>query len=188
MDCKIIYSTKARRSGMTLVEIMVAIALGSIVFAALASLTLYSARSFRSLADYSDLNRNNRVALDRMSREIRQSRGLLSFSPTANTKEMVFKSGIGGSNTFSIVYSKPGKTLKLIKGTETRTLLKDCTDFKCKIFQQTPQNGNFNFIETANLNLCKMVLLEWTCGRQIQNANKSDNVQSMQIVIRKKST
>jgi protein-arginine kinase len=173
---------------MTLVEMMVAMALGSFVVVALGSLTLYSAKSFRSLADYSDLNRTSRVALDRMSREIRQSRGLVSTNSTAAMKELVFTSGGIASNTFAIRYNKAAKTLSMIKGGSTVPLLKDCTDFKFEIYQQTPQSGNFDFIQTSNRDLCKMVQMTWTCSRQVLAANKSDKVQSMQIVIRKKST
>ena len=48
----------------TLVEMMVAMALGSVVMTAVVSLSVYSARTFASLGNYTDLDLHSRNALD----------------------------------------------------------------------------------------------------------------------------
>ena len=61
---------------MTLIELMVATALGAIVLSAVMALTIFSARSFAAVGNYVDLDVKSRNALDRMSQEIRQTDAL----------------------------------------------------------------------------------------------------------------
>lgn len=170
---------------MTLVEMMVAIAIGSVLFAALGALTIYSARSFRSMIDYSELNRDTRYILDQISREIRQSRGLVNSQISSNLTTLVFNSGGSTGGTFSVVYDKPAKTLKLTKS-GAEQVLEDCTYFKSHLFQQSPLT-NAGFVEITNIALCKMVQFDWICARSDVATTNSESVQSMKIVIRKKS-
>src|SRR5207249_12231790 len=79
MDCKITSSSEskiARSRGMTLVEVMIASALGTMALAAVMAFSFYSARSFAAVGNYVDLDMKSRNALDRMSQEIRQADGL----------------------------------------------------------------------------------------------------------------
>lgn len=185
MVCKTTSSNKFK-AAVTLVEMMVGIGVGSIVFAALAALTLYSARSFSSMVNYSDLNKENRMALDGMSKEIRQSRGLIKSTPTF----LSFK--IDGGE-LSYTYNKTNQTLI---ETETKLgvikvspILKNCISWTNVIFQQTPpQLGGTNFTITTDAALCKMVRLSWVCNTGASSsATNSQSVQSMSVVIRKKS-
>src|SRR5688500_6165748 len=84
-----ITSIKGRRSqsAMTLVELMVAVAICAVLLASLASLIFYTGRSFAALANYVDLDSTSRNALDTMSREIRQTRRLLSGTTNTLTFE-----------------------------------------------------------------------------------------------------
>src|SRR5438094_9184677 len=81
MDCTITSTpNKARCQAMTLVELMVATGVGSIVLAAVMALSLFSARSFAALGNYVDLDIKSRQALDLMSQEIRQVDALTSYA------------------------------------------------------------------------------------------------------------
>ncbi len=167
---------------MTLVEVLVAMGIGSLVFVALGSLTLFSARSFRSMIDYSEINKSSRMALDRISKEIRQSRGLNKVTSSA----LVFNIDPPGS-TFTVQYDKTGKTLTLLKNGATNfPTFGDCAHFGWQLFQQTtPPAGQSEFVATADLALCKMIQLDWTFSKDILQITNSDSVQSMKIVIRK---
>ena len=57
---------------MTLVEVLMAVGISGLVFAAVAILIFFSGRSYAALANYVDLDNRSRSALDRMSKEIRQ--------------------------------------------------------------------------------------------------------------------
>ena len=69
--------------GMTLVEVMVSVALGSLLLAMASSLWLFGSRSFVAMSNYSDLGAKSRHALDFMSREIRQATRVTGFDNTA---------------------------------------------------------------------------------------------------------
>src|SRR3989442_14816374 len=81
MDCKTT-STKPRQAGMTVVQLLVGAAIGGIVLLAVASLTVYSGRSFAALSNYVELDSYSRFALDRMTKEIRQAQSLKSYTAT----------------------------------------------------------------------------------------------------------
>src|SRR6266513_6012567 len=74
MDCTNTTSRarKARRSGMTLVELLIAIGISGVIFVAVGMMIFFSGRSYAALANYVDLDNRSRGALDRMSKEIRQ--------------------------------------------------------------------------------------------------------------------
>lgn len=186
MDCNATSSISNKsKAALTLVEMMVAIGVGSIVFAALGSLTLYSAKSFSSMVNYTDLNKESRMALDRMSKDIRQSKGLASRNGTNLT---FFVTNPSGTNIAKLSYSyDPLRQTLIEKGPNgVKTNLVHCTFWTNEIFQRTPQPG-MTFTNTTDVSECKMVEVRWSCnsGSSIAATN-SQSVQSMKVVIRKK--
>jgi hypothetical protein len=182
MDCKTTFPERSRVA-MTLPETMVAIAIGSIVALVLAAMTLYSARNFSSMANYTDLNDDSRIALDYMSKEIRQSRGLLSRSPNS----LVFNLDKSGTNLLSYTWDKTNNTLTQVKSGISKVLLPHCTFWTNSIFQRNLTSNSFDLIATSNPNETKLIQLQWICARARVNATNSESVQSMKIVIRKKT-
>jgi type II secretory pathway component PulJ len=73
---------KMKTWGMTVPEMMVAVAVGSLVLMVMAMVFTTSARSFVALGNYVSMDCNSRNALDRMTREIRRAGDLIEFSPT----------------------------------------------------------------------------------------------------------
>ena len=67
---------------MTLVELMIATGLGTVVLSAVMALTIFSARSFAAVTNYVDLDVKSRTAVDRMSQEIRQVTGVSACNAT----------------------------------------------------------------------------------------------------------
>ena len=55
---------------MTLVEMMVASAIGTLVFIAIANLTVFTSRTFSAILNYTDMDQKSRYALDLMTTEI----------------------------------------------------------------------------------------------------------------------
>src|SRR5437016_14639474 len=86
MDCTITSITrkvprkgnKVGCAGMTLVEMLVAIGIGGIIFVAIGMMIFFSGRSYAALANYVDLDNKSRQALDLMSKEIRQVNGVIT--------------------------------------------------------------------------------------------------------------
>lgn len=167
---------------MTIVELLVSIAISSMIALALAAMMFYSSRSFAALANYADLDHRSRVTLDVMSRDIRQADKLTSFSETALT----FQDYDGGSLSF--VYDPVAKTLTKVKNgvAESKPLLTECTQLKFTIFQRNSIGGTYNQYGAASAATCKLVQLQWTCSRKILGVEKNtESVQSAKVVIRK---
>src|SRR5262245_25511925 len=136
MECKIT-STKARDAGVTLVELLVGIGIGSIVLMAVASFSLYGGRSVAWLISYADLESHSRLALDRMSQEIRQTKGLTDFTSTTLT----FTDADG--TALSYVYDPTAKTVARLKNGQRRVLLEQCDYLKFDIYQRNPIPGSY---------------------------------------------
>ncbi len=176
-------STRRRqaRQAFTLSEVLVSMAIGGVVMAAVASLTFYTARSFTALANYEDLDRVSRRALDEMTYKIRQADGM-----TSNTNNTVSFS-IWGTNTLSYTYDPQARTLVERLGSESKVLLEECDSFTLDIFSRNAVDGTFDqFPVTSDAAGVKLIRVNWTCSRQIlgQKVN-TESVQSAKIVIRK---
>src|SRR5688572_17603622 len=87
---------KACRAAFTLVEITIAVVVFSITALALATILLFSVRSFAALANYSSLEQANRSAMDLVTREIRQARAVVNVS----TNSITVIDGDGSSITY----------------------------------------------------------------------------------------
>src|SRR5689334_15089581 len=104
MEFKITNHSRARR-GFTLVEMIVAVAVGCLLLAALATLYVFSMRSFASMANYSDLNNKSRYASDIVSRDIRCAFNVISATPTpAAATQLVLNEPDDTGGTTSITY------------------------------------------------------------------------------------
>ncbi len=73
------------QAAFTLVELMVASALGLLLATAIATFAFFSSRSFVAMASYTEMNQRSQLALDKMSKEIRQARQLTAFSTNSLT-------------------------------------------------------------------------------------------------------
>lgn len=179
MDFKIT-SIKKRR-GFTLTELLVASASGAVMLAAVASLIFYTGRSFAAMANYVELDNYSRGALDKMSQQIRQTRGLKSYS----TNSLVFEDYDGADLAFK--YDSSARTLTRVKAGEADDEpLKECDELEFLIFQRNPVKGTYNQYPTATPETCKLVQLRWTCSRTVLGAKvNTESVQSAKIVIRK---
>ncbi len=171
---------KDRRCGMTLVELMVAAGVATVIFAAIASLTLYTAKSFVALSNYDDLDRASCQALDTLSTEIRQTQQLTSYS----TNKLVFLDADGQSLTYE--WDPATGLLTREKNNNVTTLLTQC-DYLCFHISQRNVSNNFIFYPAATTNLitAKLIDVSWRCSRKIMGAKiNTESVQTAKTVIR----
>jgi hypothetical protein len=173
-------SPARRCAGMSLVEMMIAVTLGTLAFAALASLSLFTARSFVASGNYADLDRRSFVALDTLSRDIRQSRDLLDFA----TNKLTLKD----NDNATLVYQYTPSTGLLTRsknGTNT-VLLEQCDFLNFAIYQRNPTNGWAWYPVKSNLtSTAKLIDVSWKCSRKILGAKvNTESVQTAKIVIR----
>lgn len=174
-----------RRSGIGLVEMMVTVAIGSLLLMVIANFMVYSARSFASMANYADLEYMSRNSLDRLTWRIRQTTRLLEFTETALT----FADGEDGSKRLYVRYNPTEKTLHLVDEQDTLLLKNCCTALKFEIFQRNTINGSYDqYPATTDPTLCKVVRVSWTCSKQLYGTRllNTEIVQTAKIVIRKR--
>jgi Tfp pilus assembly protein PilW len=184
---------------MTLAELLVAIAISGMVFAAVSILIFFSGRSYAALANYVDLDNRSRSALDRMSKEIRQV-NCVTNSATATlpngqvvTNKLVLSGTETDGSAYTIIYDYNPTSQTLVRTKDggsypgTTTLLTGCTYLNFGMFQRVPKANSFEQFDAADLATCKVVQLDWICSRRIFNkADNTETIKSAKIVIRKK--
>src|SRR5437879_3477117 len=72
-----------KHSGWTLIELMLAIGVGTLVLGSVGSVMVFMNRTLDATANYAELDRQSRAALDTMVQDIRQAGALTNFTSTA---------------------------------------------------------------------------------------------------------
>src|SRR6266498_4739275 len=93
--------TRANRSGMTVLELVFAVGLTGIAATALLILSVSTGRSLAEMVNYVDLDHYNRVALDKLTRELRQVRYLVSVANNKKSVTFSDKDGLDVTYTYS---------------------------------------------------------------------------------------
>lgn len=166
--------------GYSLPEFMVTIGVGSIVFLAVTSLTLYTGRSFAGISNYVELDRESRNALDTLTRDIRQVNFLESFT----TNRLVFEDSDRKQLIYE--YNPQRKIFFKVKDGVTNILLRGCDELVIRTYQRNPIPGSYDLIPTTNATLCKALDISWICSRKVLNGLiNTESIQTARIVIRK---
>jgi prepilin-type N-terminal cleavage/methylation domain-containing protein len=168
-----------RRRAFTLVEVMVATALAGIALTAMALLSYFTSRSFVAATNYTDMALLSRMALDNMSRAIRQSRQVTAYSTNSITLVDA------GGNTVQYTLDPATRTLINVSGGVTNTYLTGCNSLQFWIYQRTPMSNSLTCYTPANVTNAKLVQVTWACSRQIFGANVNNEVvESASICLR----
>jgi len=165
--------------GTTLVELMVAIAVGSVILGVTVIASMTTALWFAALVNYVDMDAKSRNALDQMSLKIRQAGALTEFSPT----HLKF-TALGQTNSF-LVYDWDAATGSLTEwktgDTTTNTLLTDCDQLAFSLY-------NSSLTATTNLSQSKGLSVNWKCSRTIRGRKSTtEDMQQAVIVMRNKA-
>ena len=179
MDSKIISTKSRRNSAFTLVEVMVAAALGLIALTAVGMLSWFSSRSFAAIANYVALDQTSQLALDKMSKEVRQARRLTDYSATSlNLLDF-------DNNPLQFVYDPDAKTLVRVSGGQTKLLLTSCDFLQFTNYQRTPSSNTFDASYAAYVTNSKVIQVTWSCSRKILGAKvNTESIQSAKIAFR----
>jgi len=173
-----------QRTGFTILEMLIGLGVASLVLGAVAVVAIYSARSFVALGNYADLDRASRNALDVLTRDIRQARGLTAFK----TNKLTLTAS--DLSTLVFEYDPSAATLTRTSASDSTVLLKECDYLKFAIYQRKPMAG-FQFYPATNLSgvsdpsIGKLVDVSWRCSRKILALKvNTESVQTAKIVIR----
>jgi len=179
---------------MTLIEMMIAVGLGSMLLAMAASLWLFGSRSFAAMSNYTDLDARSRNALDQMSRDIRQATGVTAFQKSGSTKWLtVTNTDLSTGATYT--WSAPTRQVVCRRtGQADQVYLTECDSWDFELYQRAPQKGgNYVFWPATNkagaydLSICKLINMSWKCSRTILGSKlNTESVQTAQVVLRNK--
>jgi prepilin-type N-terminal cleavage/methylation domain-containing protein len=170
--------TSRERSGrgFTLLEMMVALAIGCLVLGAGVSVYLFSVRSFASMANYSDLNEKSRNASDMISRDIRCCVSVTS----ATTNQLVLKEPDGSSTAY--VYDKDAGLLVRANNGAAQVLLSGVNSLSFSLYQR-PTNSLAGYEEfpMGTPASAKLIAFQWSCSRRL--AGSQDNSERLEAAI-----
>ena len=168
---------------MTLVEVMIAMSVFTIAGGAVMSAYVFGLRSFQALSNYSQLDQQNREAMDRLSREIRQANSVFTFNNSSNNSSLTIVDGFMKNVTYSFNASTK-QMLRTREGVQ-EVVLEDCSLINFHLGMRPP-NTNYGYYPTTSPNLAKIVDLTWKTSRALPGGVKNtENIQTARIVIRK---
>jgi type II secretory pathway pseudopilin PulG len=192
-----IRKTKSRRqSAMTLVELMFASAISTVVIAIVMLLVVYAVRSFAALANYQILDQTSSMTANEMSREIREATSVVNFQNAGSTKWVEF-ANTNASPTYTIRYewteADQNLTSKRSDQADAEVLLEGCERWDFTFQQRTPLKGPAFGFSTNMVNQaeCKVVTMTWKCSRTLGGGTSlfnTESVQTAQIVLRNQKT
>jgi len=175
-----ITSTKRSRAAFTIPEMLLAAGITGILVLVLTSISMFSGRTFVAFANYVDLDDANRIAMDTLTRDLRECDKVTACTTSTLT--------IQDSDGVPIVYTYNAGTQMLTrtKNTSNKVLLKGCDTLTFAIAQRNPVGGTYDVYPAATPATAKVVNVKWNCSRTIfgRKAN-TENVQTARIVIRK---
>ena len=165
---------------MTLVELMVGIGLGTLLLAGLASMYLFSLRSFTSMANYSEMNARSRHACDVLTREIRLASGVTS----ATSEKLVLRFG-GADLTYT--YDEDTETLTRIYIGRTNVLLDSIKSLSFSLYERPTSGAAYEDFPVATPSTAKLVGFQWSCSRRVVGSQKnSQSVEAALVKLRNK--
>jgi len=164
--------------GMTVIEMLVGVGVGSLVLMVVAMVFMNNGRAFAAVNNYISMDGDSRNALDHLSQEIRQAGNLVAFSPTS------LKFGWHGQTNSFLVFNWDATSSQLTEWNTTTTttniLLKGCDQLAFSLY-------NASFAPTTNAVQGKGISVSWSCSRTILgNKSTTENMQQAMIVIRNK--
>lgn len=189
-------ASRSNAGGMTLMELLFAMGIGSVVLAIIGLLMMYGTRSFASLGNYSILNEQSHSGADRITRELRQATAVVAWETNSLPKWLLITNVTvapnGSTNAYSVKYLwDTDRQLVARKSTDTEdtVLLEGCDEWGFTLWKRFPDSGATNgFFPATNGADCKMITMRWRCSRLVAGMNSvnTEAEQFAQIVLRNK--
>ena len=153
---------RKRTTAMSLVEMIVALGLGSVVLGSAGVVFIYSLFSFAGLGNYAILTGQSKLSLDYISREMREATHVVSYTTNDNVRTLILSNG---AITTTLAWDPDTGILTFARPDESpRTFLTGCDRWDVNFYQRSPQ-ADWGFHPTSNLSLCKLINMNWKCSR-----------------------
>ena len=188
MDFKTTFTktvSNRQQRGFALAEAWIAVGVTALLLMVVVSFTQFSGRSFAALFNYVDLDDANRIAMDRITRDVRQS--IRVQNATTNLLVLLDADGVS-----TITYSYVPSTRKLNRtrsGQSPEEILTECDRLAFSIGQRNTVYGSYDVYPVATPNTAKVINVSGSCSRTIFGIKENtESVQTARIVIRKQGT
>jgi prepilin-type N-terminal cleavage/methylation domain-containing protein len=176
MDCKL--TNRSIRNGFTLIEMLVGVSLGLLILAGVGSVYIFSAKSFTSMSNYSELSGKNRHASDIVSRDIRTALNISS----ATTNVLVLHSR-GGDITYA--FDPLAQTLSRAQLGQTQVLLQAVSFLNFQLYARPTNGASYEQFPATSATNAKLVAFTWSCSRRVFAAEtNSHGVEAALIELR----
>jgi len=167
-------------SGFLLAEAVIAIGITCVMLAVLASISMLGGRTFMVFANYVELDDNNRIAMDTLTRDLRECNRITAWS----TNSLSIEDPDGSPIVY--FFSAGANTLTRTKNGASKVLLTGCDALTFSIAYRVPMEGSYDLYPCTDPADAKVVNVDWNCSRTIfgRKAN-TENVQGGRIFIRR---
>lgn len=172
---------RRRQSGFTLVEILITVSIILVGLAMVFSTAIFAGRAFAGMGNYIQFNRQSREAMNKMSRDIRQSAALTSATGTS-----LGFTNVDGS-VLQYEYDPESQTLSYTNGStrEGGTLLKKCVSCTFSLLPGTPIPGSCMLVtNTTSIDLCRIIEVNWACRMTNVLSINTETMETSRIVLR----
>ncbi len=164
---------------MLLAEALIAIGVTALIVLAVCSFSVFSGRSFAALYNYVELDDANRLAMDQITRDVRQANRVKTWTTTS----LLLEDSDGSDISFN--FNSAQNTLIRTQNGVSRVLLKGCQRVAFDVRQRNVVPGSFE-LYPATPTTPKVVNVSWVCSRSILGAiENTESVQTARIVVRK---
>lgn len=178
-------SDPAGRRGFTLVEVLVAMFVTSIIMASLGSSFILLSKNFFAVGNYVDLSAQSRNSLGYFGRDMRMTANVYQAETTDVDGDGKIELDIdimtpGGTQGITYVYDTATDEFTRTTGGVTQVLLKDCTALTLTFFDI---NGN----KTNSLNSIKKVQLDAITRRFVKSVENTDQLITSTYMMRNRN-
>ena len=178
MVCKITFTEKKSCGGVSFIEFVVASGLAVLIVTVVSMFHVFFLQGFAGMENHMSMAEQSRVALDKISKEIRQADSVVSSSSNSITFQLQ-------TNQVTFAYDPTNKIVFRKSGGKTMVLVRNCEAFSYALYQRVPSSLTNAFYPATAAN-CKVVQIDWACVRTILGKKvNGQHAQSAKIVIRK---
>jgi Tfp pilus assembly protein PilW len=173
----------SKRRGMTLIEMTIALGIGFVLIAGITVISIGALRSFVGMGNYVDMDWKSRETLDQLSRDIRRSTDIVSYT----TNQIVLSVLDYNGAITQVTYNYQTNVLTRTYGANAPdTLMTGCNGFTFQWYQKTPQtNGGYQL--ATNVASAKSIGITWKCTRTcLWGTTNTEAMQEAIIVMRNK--
>ena len=169
------------QAAFTLAEMVVAVALGTVLILGVVSVYCFSLSSFTSISNYAELDQSSRSAGDLISRDVRNA---TSVDSATTSNELVLN--ITDGTKVAYAFDPSARTLVRVVSGQTNALLKSVLSLNFSLYQR-PTNTSLAYedLPPANNANAKFVAFQWQCSRKVVGSQiDSQGIQTALVDLR----